>query len=219
MGNNPEPINVIGNSHAWLFTGLGGVSGKKVHGYAPIGELPHFRVFPIGPCTAWGFGLKHTPEVYKIIEANNLEPGSVLMFVVGEIDCRWHILNNFKGKNIWEDVCDVVARYVAALMEFKTDYNVIAWGAHPPGGKGHDPSYPRFGTIAQRMCVTEMFNARLADACDAVGINYASAFWDLRDKDHDEYYLDEIHLNKNALPFVYKAVFPILKSMGWECDS
>jgi hypothetical protein len=195
-------INVIGNSHVWAFTGRDEVRGLWHKDHRPIKTDNEFRVFPIGPVTAWAFSNKHIKTVFELASANNLPEGDKMLFVIGEVDCRWHLPKRIYGDGMdaWDEVTKCVDTYLFGLNMLNKVFDVIAWGVPPPGEGEHDPEFPRWGTRKQRAVICEMFNARMADLSKAMGITYKSIYWEIAQRYKEDFFLDEIHLNSKSLP-------------------
>ena len=198
-----QPITVFGNSHAWFFTGRDETCGKRIADDVAVGDGP-FSVHPLGPATAYSFSTKHLKEVQRILSKHDVPKQSRVIIVLGEVDCRWHIPKKVYGEggDAWEEVCKVADRYAHGLRILAKDYQVIAMGVHPPVVEGHDPDYPRWGTLQNRRTITEMFNGRLSDVSGAFRAAFFNLYWYLRDKDPKDYYLDDIHLNQRIMPVV-----------------
>ena len=192
-----KPINVIGNSHAWFFTGQNKARGVRALGNKPFQGIPEFRVFPLGAATAWAFTGKHLPVVKEIIKANDIQEGDPILFVLGEVDCRWHIPRNM---DMWDSASECASRYAVGLCQVAQYFDVCVWGVHPQIVEGHSEDGFRWGSKYRRNKATTMFNARLREVCSMNNIKFVSIYYSLMARETESYYVDDIHLGQKAMP-------------------
>ena len=199
-------IHVFGNSHVWIF------NGDEEHFPPRKQVLPHFLTYHLGPTTAWSWTEKYLPQVQQLIRKHRIPKSSKIMFVVGEVDCRWHL--PFQAKNHGRDVEDVVRecmdRYFESFKKMTAQgFEMYAWGTHPTTTAGHcdDPQGPIFGTVQERNRISVIWNQMLKDKCKANGIKYVSIYRHMVDENNItkmEYMRDYCHMANNCIPLILK---------------
>ena len=86
------------------------------------------------------------------------------------------------------------------------------WAVVPPNDLDAtevDPDYPSWGTTAERIEVTRLFNCMLAEKLEPAGVGVVSIFDELLGEDgraDAHYYMDRVHLSTAALPLAIKAI-------------
>jgi len=205
-------IYALGNSHAHFVTdshpgelGWGKKENEYFRSYSGNFHNPYFR-----HVLAHKFHERFFP--YFVNPVNNIKwtDKDYLMFIVGEIDCRWHFPKKIKTTN--RSVADVLEEemnyfFPSLLYCIENNYSVIGWGGHASTTKGHndDPDNPIYGDCLFRNEVSLAWSDLLKERCDANGIPFVSIVRDLINPDgltKMEYYYDDYHLKPNALPFV-----------------
>ena len=175
-------IWVVGDSHAFFFS-----------------KFDFCDAWTVGALLAYNF--INRKDVHDKIRAD-VPKGSYLMFVLGEIDIRVHLISH-------RNVKEVVDRFIESLRQFKEDYKVIVWGAI---GSSNDDfldlraEYPAVGSTKERNQIAKEFNDYLGIRCKLGNFIFLSIFDTLVDENgltRSEYYCyDHVHLSDSALPLV-----------------
>lgn len=100
-------------------------------------------------------GVNHTLKYHNKF----FEPckGDIVMFVVGEVDCRCHVWKQIHERNRCEQevLQDLARRFIEKVSEYQNAYKVtvIIRGIVPPlqYGNHHDATYPIRGNIHDRI--------------------------------------------------------------------
>jgi hypothetical protein len=184
-------IHAIGNSHANMFN-----------------NWPNFWVHWIGPTIAYNFYEHHLPHVIEYLEGKRGDKGPVpkgdtVMFVVGEVDCRWHLPKQaaLQNRSIEDLTKECVSRYFRSLKHVQDmGYNIIAWGAHPSttGPHNDDPQNPVYGDCITRNKIAVQYNRWLKELSESNNMKYVSIFDYLIDENlvtKMEYFIDYCHLD------------------------
>lgn len=201
-------IHCIGNSHVWLFNGEPD-SKFPTHDQSS----PYFRVHWLGPTIAYNFFEHHLSKAIECLK--DVPNTDKVMFILGEVDCRWHLpYQADKQKRSIEDVTvECVDRFFPCLLEIrKLGHEVIGWATHPTTTHGHmdppgtDTIGPVFGDVQLRNAACVAWNTRLAELCKKENIPFLSIYHYLVDENNitkTEYLRDYCHLNNDkCLPFV-----------------
>jgi len=183
---NNNMLFCIGNSHIHQFSGF-------PHGQLQFNVLKGSIVVNIGPVLAYNFSTKHIARVYDLINRFNFNVNrDILLICVGEIDCRWHILNQAETqKRSYQDITRECAwRYFNTMLNLARNINdikVIVWGVPPATRLNHkddDMSAPIYGDVSSRTNVIKTFNSELSKLCSITRkIKFASIYDDLLDSD------------------------------------
>lgn len=198
-------IHVFGNSHVWIFNG-------EQDQFPPNKQvLPQFKTHHLGPTTAWSWTQKHLPKVQQLLNQHNIKPGSKVMFVVGEVDCRWHLplQANKQNRPLDDIVRECMNRYFESFKIMKKGFEMYAWGTHPTTTAGHcdDPQGPIFGTVEERNRTSVLWNQMLKQKCKNHDIRYASIYHHMVDENNItkmEYMRDYCHMASNCIPLILK---------------
>lgn len=203
-------IHVIGNSHVGLFSG----SNKIVPTYPDEGGPLHYTAddieyltYRLGPVLAYNFHEKHLVNVKNILRnhANKFE--DKVMLVVGEVDCRWHLLNQAAKQNrpIEEIVKECVDRFFRCHTELMNEgYSTIAWGNHPGTIQGHTVSQGGpgdaiiYGSVEGRNHCYRLFANELEARCKQQNIPFVSILEQMIDERGStkmKYLYDYCHLD------------------------
>jgi len=126
----------------------------------------------------------------------NTNQNDMLMFMFGEVDCRYKIKSQMKKNNtsIEDEVLIIVNRYI----EFIKHYNsrkIIIWGPHPQHTSPTHNYIDCFDSN-ERNTITKIFNEKLELLANKENFLFISLFNDLIDKpDLNTYFLDDtIHI-------------------------
>ena len=213
-------IYCIGNSHANFFTG----SPPGTSGTLTVDTAGIFASFSLGPIISYNFTQHHFPRATHVI--SNIPNFSLekdyIMFIVGEVDCRWHLplQANQQQREVEDVVEECVDRFFESMVALKNkNYNVIGWGGHPSTTSGHDttPHSPVYGDCLYRNKITRQWVKHLGDLCGAHNIPFVSLVHDLIDEDgltKMEYFQDYCHLKT---PPLLPMVIEKIKKTGVKC--
>ena len=191
-------VYAFGDSHAGKFGG----SDKFV------------LVGPPAP-TAYGLANEHSrSESILLLRAMlwHVKPEDVILFVLGEIDCRIHIhRQSVESGESYQRICqqtvDRYGRIVKAVRD-DNDVNVAVLDVPPAVAQGNEYGYEHYGTRDQRALIALTFNAELEFWCEDNGICFVSIYDDIVDYRGwlaDEYAVeDEAHVKESATPFVVR---------------
>jgi len=188
-------ITVIGDSHSLLF------------------QNPLFKIKYIGPATAFKLGYKDstTQSRKKIIKIlNGISPSSTVLLVFGEIDCRLHIYNVHRKKNIPLDkvissTVETYGDFIRYLMKKYPKMTFVVCAIFPQGEQDNVYNVEFYATREKRQEITMKFNKKLRTTCDKSNIDFIDVWNRLVTSDGrriKKYTFDEIHFNNNILPFI-----------------
>lgn len=164
-------IHTIGDSHA-------------VYGWSGV-EHHH-----LGAVLCYSYGKDHNRVP---IQTYNIQTGDVVIFCLGEIDCRCHIHKKMNESTSYQMVIDsIVERYFASIHSSLSEiadvklkhigvYNVV-----PPvkkEGLWENPEFPYLGTDEERRNYVQYFNAKLSAACALHGYIFVDVYEKYADSD------------------------------------
>lgn len=197
-------IYAFGDSHAGKFGGV-------------------FKL--VGPPAPTAYGLAHEKsksESLFMLQAllHFAEDDDIILFVLGEIDCRVHIYRQsvITGKSVNHLVFDTVKRYIRVVEDVR-DHNPVdvAILDVPPAVKQPNVyMIDHYGTRDQRAEIARRFNVVLKDYCEKSKICFVELYPYIADERgwlKEEYSVDEVHVSEAVVPFVMeelKKCFPRL---------
>jgi len=138
-------INIVGDSHSAFFAGCESLvfnKGRRIltglfrprYVSAFTELLPVFRVFHLGPATAWNASSTRSStwsyeKIQKLLKVRDIAQNSKILLVFGEIDIRYQIPKAvIKGKSIDEAVTETVERFMKLPIELKErGYEPSVW--------------------------------------------------------------------------------------------
>lgn len=149
-------IHAFGDSHVWACK--------------PFAVTHH-----VGGHTMHHVGLNGVPR------SGELEIGDTLLSVFGEIDCRCHLgrIAEAAGTQLENIVKPTVMLYCVALRDLGDERGlsrIIVSCVVPPSDNGDAPSVPFWGTLEQRVFVTQMVNAHLEMECQKRGLEFLNFY-------------------------------------------
>jgi len=205
-------IEVIGDSHTFIFTGsdVAEPTRDRENGFCG------FHIQYIGPVLAWS--LTHAGAGRDLFwrSIGNVPPGSTILTVFGEIDCRAHLYRQaIKQKRNMRLVAeDCASMYADVLEEVRNrGHFPVAWSVIPATNfPVLSKKWPAEGTLRERRAIIEAFNAQLAAKTTT-----ASVYGELVREDgsvREEFYLDAIHLSKKALPMAKAEIERAIEMRG-----
>ena len=186
----PTPIlYVVGDSHSVFFGGAERIAfhkGRRVWtGFfraryisAVTELLPVFRVFHVGPATAWqaderGSSTRAREKTDALLRSGDIPAGAHILLVFGEIDCRCHIPKAvLAGSSIEVAVSTTVERFMRLPRRLKASgYTPAVWlpTLMPIFGDAGNPddshALPVIGPQALRDEISLIYCAKLAETC------------------------------------------------------
>jgi len=221
----PVPaVNVIGDSHVLFFCGtstLNKVRFRRFGFFRPdylnrgVELLPCFRVFHVGPATAWrAFDYRSTTRSREKLESllrRDIGPDQPVLLSYGEIDCRCHIPRAVltTGATVAESVDATLARFMRLPLDLQArGFRVAVWG--PPAVTSQaavktnpDHPLPVVGPPALRDEITRTYISQLQDQCAAARIPcvcLAEQFLAGTEPAPSEGQIDGCHLATSMLP-------------------
>lgn len=230
-------VYIIGDSHVSIFSGIDTGLDGNIHiqpewdyCYRIVnGEMidlrphnPFIKMFDnitsikMGSNTAYNLYNK-LDKIKDIINGYNITKDDIILFCYGEIDIRAHIgfhadENNLPIK-ISIDIC--VDRYLEVLLHFKElGFNV---GVFAPSASLPNELFYNVGRNYKdsqtRNRITFEFNKYLNDKCLEHGLIFKNIQEKLLNDDYSSnkiYFKDNIHLSKEALPFIIEELKDII---------
>jgi len=216
-------IYAMGNSHANFFSnshpgvigwgdhtrypelGWKGTRNEYFMSYSANFHNPEYR-----HVLAHKFVERHFPYIINAINQVPMTKKDYIMFIVGEIDCRWHFPKKIKTQNCTVDgvLTEEMEYFFPAFLYLKENgYNIVGWGGHPSTTKGHnnDPDNPIYGDCLLRNEISLKWNDLLKDRCQQNDIKFISIIRNLINPGgftKMEYFWDDYHLKPSVLPIV-----------------
>lgn len=219
-------IHVCGDSHVLSFSGINKVIPEYPPNIIMNGSL---KIRRIGAPLA--YSLIDYDTYYKarqkieFIVKNEVVRGDSIIFVFGEIDCRYHILNQAIKQNRHPDeiVSLCVDRYIQGINEIlyediKSGWvsKIGIWGPNASTWLGEEFSTrdcPICGKENERNIITDKFNECLRDKIHKFNqkfietkVYYLSIFESLINRKtyltKREFYMDDIHLSTKIYPLI-----------------
>lgn len=178
-------IHVIGDSHSVFFSGCESMhfhKGRRIFSgffraryISALTELlPIFRVFHVGPATAWQV---HSPnsstfvyeKIQKLLRVGDIPKHAKILLVFGEIDIRCHIPKAvLSGKSVEYAVNATVERFMRLPLHLKSNgYRPAVWhpsltARNPPkSDQLLDSPLPYVGTQELRNEICDLYCAQL----------------------------------------------------------
>lgn len=135
----------------------------------------------LGPLLCYSFG--KDPVQRCNIRSFGIQSGDVLIFCLGEIDCRCHIHKYVSNRNYQDIIKEIVEDYFKAIYSLTQSMNitVCVYNIVPPVIKSQSPQNPQFphlGTDEERRQYVLYFNEQLREKCS----QYGYIFFDVYDK-------------------------------------
>ena len=186
----PLPVlHVVGDSHSIFFGGAEHIrfrKGRRIwtgffrarYVSSTVELLPVFKVFHVGPATAWqaderGSSTCSREKIDALLRSRDIPAGARIILVFGEIDCRCHIPKAvLAGRDIETSVNETVDRFMRLPLRLKAAGRTPSvWlpSLTPVVGDAGNPedshALPFIGPQALRDEITHAYCARLAKAC------------------------------------------------------
>jgi hypothetical protein len=187
-------IIYIGDSHAhFLF------KNKKIKRFSvKDGSKLIIWLGPMLLYTVSRDGFKLNKQVRIILRiANNKQP---IVFMLGEIDCRVHFVNKtlILGIKEFDNIANSYKKFVISLINAYSLTKAIIIAPFPPSNLGLDnPKFPRNGSIAERVLVTEMITESLLSISSSqfIVINCSPMISTKNGSLNEKFTDDGVHLN------------------------
>ncbi len=191
----------IGDSHSRIFEGLA-----------------HCQVHWIGPYTMYRVG-RDALNALNFAEYD-VHENDIVITVFGEIDVRCHIIKQAELQN--QPVINIIKRlvdnYINTVIENKNNYkNIICIinAVIPPTDQINNPNFPIYGTLMERIIVTNDLNSYLKEQCFKNNIIFFDPYakCKLSDGQLDPVMSDgNVHLGNNGKLFLHQEFRKILKN-------
>jgi lysophospholipase L1-like esterase len=187
-------IHVIGDSHSESFRGY-----------------PGFTVHFLGSATAHNLikdnSITHSKQKTLAV-MSKIPNNEVVLFVLGEIDCRLHIYQKYMDTNeavpIEKLISTTVERYIGFLKQFK-DHRVVVSTIPPAGYEEKRYEYPFYGSPKIRGYINKTFNEALREECSKAGTPCVDIYDKVVREDglaKQEYLRDQVHFNYKAIALI-----------------
>ena len=215
-------FHVIGDSNTAVFTGTNQIQPKwpsengKVNN---LDKIKFIKTYRINAGTAYNSKYKAIPMINNIIKNNIIKNNDTIIFCFGEVDCRAHLIKQFKiqNKKVGEIIYDCVNRLLETIMYFKNKgFNVVAYGpvaSFKDENSNKIPVNRWYGNEKLRNKVTDYFNCVYKILCKKNNIPFFTIFYNLIQKDlksKDEYHLDDfMHYSNKVIPFILEEMLSI----------
>jgi hypothetical protein len=208
-------IHVVGDSHANFFHGQPYSAERPwvEPWYAKKGPRRIDR--PDGGFAVYGLGAKLAynlddcvGDIAEIVR-ENAKPGDALLLVLGEIDCRCHLVRRWWTYGSMESaVAAVCDHYIMSVLDVRDrcTYPVYVYGPvastniYSVSGTYYDTT----GSEQERNILTRAMTNYLADLCKRRGLPFVSIFEHLVNVDMTgkrKYWIDSVHVGPEAWTF------------------
>lgn len=162
-------IRIIGDSHAIAY----------LNNHEKFPNLRNIKVQYAGPITMHRIGR----DQFEILDLRKYgtNENDIIVFVFGEIDTRCHIgkIRDEQNKSLDEIIETLTDKYFEAILKnIKMYSNVrcIISGVAPPTNNGFNSSYPRYGTIEDRIFIVKKLNSLLFQKSQSLGIGFIDSY-------------------------------------------
>lgn len=162
---HPLPlVHVIGDSHSHEFD-----------------KIPGCVVHWVGPVTMHRVG---RDGLFSLNIANmGIQDGEAVVFAFGEIDVRCHIgkQRDLHMRSVEETINTLVHTYLYRILELRAFYPhliCIVYSVTPPTDRNFVDTYPCYGFLEDRVCITRLLNAKLAEVCQQQGLCFLDVYDD-----------------------------------------
>lgn len=190
-------IFALGNSHILAFVGAKPGDSNDRRG--------RFIARSLGGTIAYNFFEHHYPRLLEILETEKEfdKARDYVLLVVGEVDCRLHLVNQIKlhpERSEKAIISECVERFFRCHQDLKArGYKVIGWGSHPSRVAEH---LYVIGPYDKRLHIGRYFERSLKWRCEKEGILFKSIFNKLLLPSgllREELYYDYCHLNPDKV--------------------
>ncbi|MEM1085267.1 MAG: hypothetical protein AAGI48_14235 [Verrucomicrobiota bacterium] len=220
-----EPLTCIGDSNTMFFAGAERIRFIRYRRSALLKPywinrgldlLPCFRVFHVGPATAWKAGdhgsSTRSREKLEILLRKDLAPGSKLLISFGEIDCRIHMAKQvLGGKDLATVVEATAAKFVKLPAWIQSQgFKPLVWAPPqiiPKDETLSSPTFPFVGPWELRRDITYAYIERLEHHCGKLGIPVialAGKYNPPEEKADLSFFHDGVHLSQRLMPLALR---------------
>ncbi|GAA5481734.1 hypothetical protein [Haloferula sargassicola] len=222
-----EKLTCIGDSNTMFFAGaehLRFIRYRRSGLWKPnwinrgLDLLPCFRVFHVGPATAWKAGdhgsSTRSREKLEILLKKDVAKGSKVLISFGEIDCRIHMARAIQaGKDLHEAVAATATKFVELPAWIASQgFEPVIWGPPqiiPKDEKLSSPTFPFVGPWELRRDITYAFIDALDRECSTRGfpmIAIAGLYHPREAKADLSFFHDGVHLSQRLMPLALSAL-------------
>lgn len=122
------------------------------------------------------------------IRGRGVEEGSTVIYAFGEIDVRCHIgkQRDHKNREVDEILEALAKNYLGTVLENRSRYHrleTIIYSIVPPTDIINNPEFPIYGSIEDRVVITQRLNEILRRLCDENGIKFLDVYHDYADQE------------------------------------
>lgn len=216
-----EPITCLGDSNTMFFAGaerLRFIRYRRSAFWKPhwinrgLDLLPCFRVFHVGPATAWKAGdlgsSTRSREKIEILLRKDIPAGGRVLLSFGEIDCRIHMAKAIlAGKDMGEVVRKTAEKFVKLPQAIAArGFRPVVWGPPqiiPKDENLSSPTFPFVGPWELRRDITYAYTASLREHCEKAGIPMialAGHYHPPEEKADIALFHDGTHLSQRLMP-------------------
>ena len=238
LGRQPdsaaETLHCIGDSNTMFFAGaerLRFIRYRRLGLLRPrwinrgLDVLPVFRVYHVGPATAWKAGdhgsSTRSREKIELLLRKEIKPPARILLSFGEIDCRIHMSRAvLDGKPLAETVERTAEKFTRLPAWLKgLGYQPVVWGPPqiiPKDENLTSPTFPFVGSLEHRRDVTYAYCARLKEHCARHGIPcicLAGLYHPPAERPPLEFFHDGVHLSQRLMPLALRE----LQRVGFVC--
>lgn len=155
-------IHVIGDSHSKEFRGI-----------------PHCIEHYLGPKTMYRIGKKGFEHLDF-----SVRKGDALIFAFGEIDARCHIgrQRDLKQRDLDEVIYTLALHYIQKIISTFPNGIPIVYSVTPPTNIVHNPDYPIYGSLEDRVAMTRRLNRTLYSLCQMFHIEFLDVYEEYSDE-------------------------------------
>lgn len=139
--------------------------------------------------TCYRFGKKNLQDfnIRHLVQDCGLWNGDIIIFTVGEVDCRCHVHKHISPSRSYKDVIDdLIINYMETVKLLVSDVGlslyVYIYNIVPPRKSSYDPERPIMACKEDRLKFVKYFNSKLKEECKKNGFG----FFDIYDKYADE---------------------------------
>ena len=174
--------------------------------------LPLFRVFHIGPATAWNAGDHGSStlarEKIEVLMRRSIPQGSRVLISIGEIDCRSHMPRFIMEGRSLEDTVEATAAKFVKLPVWMASHGLrpLVWAPPQILPKDEDASsikFPFIGPYELRRDITYAYIERLRHHCakhDLPIVALAGTYHPKMEKVDRSFFHDGVHLSQRLMP-------------------
>lgn len=155
-------IHVIGDSHSWEFRGIPGC-------------MEHY----LGPVTMHRMGRDRLDAAHF-----SVNPGDAVVLAFGEIDVRCHIgrQRDHNERSLDEIIYTLATNYLEQIASAFPNINLIVYSVTPPSDIVNNREYPIYGSLEDRVNITQLLNQALKLLAPRYGIDFLDVYDDYADE-------------------------------------